>query len=278
MERSGSDSNLRDTLMSLPRWVAVTAVGLLTLGVGAGFTLLLLPNVDNSLRGAGGQLLLFSLPVLALAVVALGASRAQTKRIDELVARYVRQTMGEKLEAYLVPPKDGSVRSYPFPPLFARMERHFSREITSYCYYHFFDDENRRFDILVKSNVFNTEIAVALHLAERPEGCSDAGSHDSYAFDSPDAWSRASSNPLVKLAPLALHGSLAEGYTITVASKPEADGGLWVSYRLRLKLQENFLTSPYLRRYFSEDAAIAVYFIYSEAFANAKDNIRGGVL
>lgn len=186
--------------------------------------------------------------------------------------------MGEKLEAYLVPPKDGSVRSYPFPPLFTRMERHFSKEITSYCYYHFFDDEDRRFDILVKSNVFNTEIAVALHLAPPPEGRSEAETHDSYTFDSPDAWTRASSNPLVKLAPIAIHGSLAEGYTINVASKAEADGGLMVSYRLRQKLQENFLTSPYLRRYFSEDAAIAVYFLYSEAFANAGENIRGGVL
>jgi hypothetical protein len=49
-----------------------------------------------------------------------------------------------------------------------------------------------------------------------------------------------------------------------------------VTYTLRQKLRDNFLTSPYLRRYFSEDAAIATYFFYSEAFANAHENITGG--
>jgi hypothetical protein len=194
-----------------------------------------------------------------------------------MVAKYVRKTMGDKLEAYLLPPRHGGVRSYPFPPLFARMERHFSKEISSYCYYHFYDDDDRRFDILVKSNVFNTEIALALHLTSAPPGCSTTATLDSYSFDSPDAWSHAASNPLVKLAPMAIHGSLAEGYTISVESQPEG-GGLRASYRLRLKLKENFLTSPYLRRYFSEDAAIAVYFLYSEAFGNARENIRHGVL
>lgn len=276
MEGRSSDSNLRDSLMALPGWAALTAVGLLGAGIGAGVMLLLLPDLNAALRGAGGQLLLITLPVLALAVIALGASLASTERIDDMVATFVGKTMGDKFEAYLLPPAHGGARSYPFPPLFARMERHFSKEISSYCYYRFFDDQERRFDILVKSNVFNIEFTLTLQLATPPAGGSSATTHDSYRFDSPEAWSHASGNPLVKLAPGAIHGSLAEGYTIHVSAETEPGGGLLVVFRLRQKLQENFLTSPYLRRYFSEDAAIAAYFFYSEAFANGGDNIRGG--
>jgi hypothetical protein len=276
MDRSDSESTLRDNLVALPVWVSLTALGLLAVGVAVGFTLLLAPNLSDALRSAGGQLLVVSLPVLALVIGVFGASRARPERIDAMVATYLRQTVGDKLEAYLVKPKLEDDRPYPYPPLFARMERHFRSEITSYCHYHLFDDQNRRFDIMVKSNVFNIEISVTLHLATPPQGYTIALSEHSYDFNSLEDWSGMSASPLVALVPVTIHGSLAEGYTVYVRSHAEEGGGLCLNYRLRQKLQGNFLTSPYLRRYFSEDAAIATYFLYSEAFANGKDNILGG--
>ncbi len=157
------------------------------------------------------------------------------------------------------------------------MERSFRKEITSYCNYHFFDDHGRRFDMMVKSNVFNIEISLVLRLAT-PPGLASAPGEQSYGSASLDDWPTISANPLVALVPVTLHGSLSEGYTIHVGAEAEEGGGLCVTYNLRQKIRQNFLTSPYLRRYFSEDAAIAAYFLYTEAFAKCKDNIRGGAL
>ena len=193
-----------------------------------------------------------------------------------MVATYVRKTVGDKLEAYLLPAAKGSEMSDRLPPLFVRMERHFRRSITSYCDYYFFDDRGRRFDVLFKSNVFNIEIAFTLHLATPPLGLEGSSYPLSFASDPPgDGWD-AAGKPLTALVRHTIYGSLAEGYRVWVQADTEDETGLRVTYTLRQKLRENFLTSPYLRRYFSEDAAIATYFFFSEAFANAHESITGG--
>jgi hypothetical protein len=276
MARSDTESTLRDSLLALPLWAGITALSLLAGSVALGFTFLLAPGMSDALRSAGGQLLVVSLPALALTIGVMGASVARTERIDGMVAKFLRQTVGDKLEAYLLPPKHGHTRPYALPPPFVRMDRHFRKEISSYCHYHLFDAQDRRFDILVKSNVFNIEISLPLHLATPPPGFEPAMTSHSYNFDSLDDWSGASTNPLIALAPLTFHGSMAEGYTLYIRADPVEDGGLRVNFDLRQKLDENFLTSPYLRRYFSEDAAIAIYFFYTEVFGNAPNNIRGG--
>ncbi len=107
MERSDSESTLRDVLLALPRWAALSTVGLLTLGVAAGLTLLLAPALSEAIRSVGGHLLVVSLPVLALVTGLLGASWAGTERIDAMVATYLRRTVGDKLETYLVKSKRG---------------------------------------------------------------------------------------------------------------------------------------------------------------------------
>ena len=271
-----SDSALRDSLLALPPWTALAAVGLLGVGVGAGFVLLLVPHLSDALRGAGGQLLLITLPVLAISVVVVAASRASTKRIDSMVATYVRETIGDKLEAYLVPRKHESEISRRLPPLFDSIERHFAKEITSFCEYWLFDKHGRRFDILVKSNVFNIEICLVLDLKSAPPAAGDTAPHMSYSIDSLDEWSSARANPFLGLVSETVHGSLSEGYTVYIEAIDMPDGGISVTYRFRQKLNENFLTSPYLRRYFSEDAAIATYFFFAQAFANAGNLITGG--
>ncbi len=276
MESAGSDSPLRDTLLALPRWTAYTAIGLLACGVLTGIALLAAPGLEDALRGTGGQLLVVCLPVLSVAVGVLGASRTRTERIDALVADYLRQTLKEKLRIYLVREAAASPRRAPFPPLFERMEQHCREELTSFCAYRFFDANGRRFDLLVKSNVYNFELSMRLHLRRLPTGVTAAhlGSPDNY--QDLEEWPRAQGNPLVNLVPSVVHGSLAEGYTIYVDADPAGEG-MVLRLKLRQKLRENFLTSPYLRRYFAEDAAIAAHVFYSEAFAADLD-ITGGEL
>jgi hypothetical protein len=271
-----SSSTLRDNLLALPLWAPLIAFGLLAVGVGVGFTLLLVPNLSDALRGAGGQLLVISLPVLALLVGLLGASWAHTKRIDGMVAAYLRRTVGDKLHAYLVGSPVRDDEPNPYPPLFVTMDRMFRKDIASYCQFRLIDDRDRQFDVLVKCNVFNFEIALRLQLAEPPSGFQPDMPEQSYGATALESWASVSTEPLVALVSSTIHGSLAEGYTVYIHTEPAQDGALDVTYRLRQRLETNFLTSPYLRRYFSEDAAIACYFFFVEARANRKVEILGG--
>jgi hypothetical protein len=270
MDQRDSPSPLSDNLLALPRWAVGATLGLLALGVALGFTFLIVPNLNNALRSAGGSLLVISLPALALSIGLLGSSWARTERIDAMTARYLYHTVGDKLESNLV----GSTSN---TPRFVRMERRAEKKTTSFCYYSLFDDNNRRFDIFAKSNVFNFEIAMALHLDTVPATIADDMPRKTYQLSSQDEWPAPSTNPLVDLVSSTLYGSLSEGYSILIDARIGNDG-VRVVYQLRQKLQSNFLTSPYLRRYFAEDAAIACHSLYGEAFANTEYNILDGEL
>lgn len=276
-EQNESSSRLPDNLLALPLWAAITAIGLLSAGVVVGFVFLLTPGLTEAERSAGSHLLIISLPALAVATGILGASWARTERIDAMQASFLRDTVGKKLETYLVAPKSNEDGVTPYPPLFKRIENVSRSAITSFCYFHLFDEKERRFDILVKSNVFNIEIAYYLHLASSPSGYTVEHNEQSYDRESLKDWSKATAaNPLLAVVAAAIHGSIAEGYTVYVQAKPDGSGGIKATYRLRQKVQSNFLTSPYLRRYFSEDAAIASYYFFAEAFAMAGSAILGG--
>ncbi len=189
----------------------------------------------------------------------------------------MRRTVGKKLETYLVAPKLGEDEAGLYPPLFERIETVARGKITSLCCFRLFDDKERRFDIIVKSNVFNFEIMYCLRLATPPSGYTDDLKEKSYDLQSLKDWSvTTAANPLLALVSATIHGSIAEGYTVYVQARPDESGGIMVTYRLRQKLQSNFLTSPYLRRYFSEDAAIASYIFYAEALASTGSTILGG--
>ena len=97
----------------------------------------------------------------------------------------------------------------------------------------------------------------------------------SYDESSLDDWSTISQNPLVALASGTMYGSLSEGYAVNIDASEDTKG-FHVAYRLRQKTQANFLTSPYLRRYFAEDAALGSYYFYTEAFGSDNVEITGG--
>lgn len=276
-EQGESSPKLPDNLLALPLWAAMTAIGMLAIGVIVGFVFLLVPGLTEAERTAGGHVLLISLPALAIATVILGTSWARTQRIDSMQAAFLRHTVYRKLKTYLVARKSHNDGPTPYPPLFKRIERFSRSAISSFCYFHLFDDQDRRFDVLVKSNVYNIEIVYYLHLATPPAGYAAEMNEQSYDRDCHKDWSaKTTTNPLLALAAATLHGSIAEGYTIYIQAKPDERTGIRVTYRLRQKLQSNFLTSPYLRRYFSEDAAIASYYFFAEAFATTGDTILDG--
>ncbi|HEY5091994.1 MAG TPA: hypothetical protein VII60_01925 [Acidimicrobiales bacterium] len=254
-----------------------TAVGLLAAGVSVGFILLFAPGLSDTLRSAGGQMLVVSLPALALTTGLLGATWARTQRIDDMVAWYLTHTVGDKLDNYLVGSPNLQKTPSQFPPLFIRMERIWQKQFGSFCTYRLFDTQGRRFDMFVKSNVFNFEISYCLHVSTTMTTAAPAATSHSYAILSLADWPSYSTHPLVELVTGTLYGSLSEGYSVYFDVKSEA-GGQCVNYKLRQKLESNFLVSPYQRRYFAEDAAIASYFFYAEALAKGKGDILGGEL
>jgi hypothetical protein len=276
-EEGDASIRLPDNLLALPIWAVVSSLTLLGTGVALGFAFLLTPGLTDTERTAGSELLLFSLPVLALAIGLIGASWARTERIDSMATTFLNDTVGKKLAAYLIGNGDRTKDGRPYPPLFVRIERFVQPSITSFCYYHLFDEHQRRFDILVKSNVFNFELAYYLRLAQLPKGFSPDCAEQSYDLESLKSWASVVRNPLVDLVASTIHGSISEGYTVYIQADTKEDGTAIVTYRLRQKIQTNFLTSPYVRRYFSEDAAIASYYFYSEAFSNGGELVIGGV-
>lgn len=275
-EQNDSSTSLPDNLLALPIWAATSAIGLLAAGVTIGFVFLLAPGLSGD-RSVGSQLLIISLPTLALSIGVVGASWARTHRIDSMEETFLRSTVGKKLEAYLVGADSRSDDVGPYPPLFERIESSYRSSISSFCNYHLYDEMNRRFDILVKSNVFNFEIAFYLTFSSAPLGYEETSSEISYDAESLKNWSGALTNSLLRFVSSTIHGSISEGYTVYIQTQLLDGDELRVTYRLRQKLQSNFLTSPYMRRYFSEDAAIASYFFFSEALAEGKDWIVGGI-
>jgi hypothetical protein len=78
-----------------------------------------------------------------------------------------------------------------------------------------------------------------------------------------------------------LQGSVNEGYEAHVSFKPQlVQPHTWVMhFSLRQKLRENFLASPFLKRYFAEDAVIAAGVLYEEwlDFNSLKPQLQSAV-
>jgi hypothetical protein len=274
MELSDSPS-ARDNLIALPKWAVAAALSLLSAGAVAGALLLVIPGLTPAVRDAGGRLLFVSLPVLALGIVGVGASRARTERIDAMVGRFLRHTVARKFRAYLVRPNNDAEASGPYAGLFEQMTCTSRAGADSYCYYEFTDVQGRVFGVTVKSNVYNFEFDAVLEFVNAPAGYQSPTSEETLHVASLADWPSAATHPLVAVASAAIYGSLAEGYAILIDARSD-EASIRVSYRFRQKMQTNFLLSPYLRRYFAEDAAIALYFFYKEVLEKSSGSIRGG--
>lgn len=70
-------------------------------------------------------------------------------------------------------------------------------------------------------------------------------------------------HPVLKHFPWVLKGSVNEGYEIHT-DLHRTDTGWAMRFSMRQKLRENFLSSPFLKRYFAEDAAIVMGLLFQE--------------
>jgi len=254
MSQASDGFELRDGLLALPLLflLLIACIPLVAASLGV---LLIFSTESDSVRTAGILLITLSAPALAVAVGLVAAVRVRTDDIDRLVRTWLTTTVQEKLSSYLVG-AGGSRAPRLYPPLFREVQAF--PETSSFCLFEITDFEDEPHFLYVKSNIFNVEIGIFLALTsgaraipEVPVHLTDLGSL------------AACDDPRVRCVADTLHGAISEGYGIYISNGRNSDGD-YVTYRLRQKLEAQFITSPYTRRYFAEDIAIAAYWLYSE--------------
>ncbi len=257
MSQTSDGFELRDSLIALPPRVLllIACIPLLAAGLGV---YLIFSTKSDSVRTAAILLITLSTPALTVAVGLVAAARVQTDDIDRLVANWLMKAVEKKLSAYLV-----GIEGMPVtplcPPLFQSIEVFSSRATSSFCLFELIDFDGRCYFLYVKSNIYNVEIATYITLTSAVEAIPTDPIH----IADLEGFAAHLDDPRVRCVADTIHGSISEGYGIYISGGKNSDGD-YVTYRIRQKLGASFITSPYTRRYFAEDIAIASYWLYSE--------------
>jgi len=257
MSQTSDGFELRDSLIALPQRALLLIAGIPLLAAGLGVYLIFSTKSD-SVRTAAILLITLSTPALTVAVGLAAAARVQTDDIDRLVANWLSRTVKKKLSAYLVG-MEGMPVTPLCPPLFRSIKVFSSRATSSFCLFELIDFDGGRYFLYIKSNIYNVEIATYVALT----GAVKEIPTDPVHIADLEGFAAHLDDPRVRCVADTIHGSISEGYGIYISGGKNSDGD-YVTYRIRQKLGASFITSPYTRRYFAEDIAIASYWRYSE--------------
>lgn len=263
MESDASSRNtLRDSIITLPVW-AVWALGLIS-AISLGTALwVAATSGNNDIKSAALQLLLVLVPLASAVVAAIAVRRTSTAQIDRLVTGFLDRTMLERFKKWCEAPAQASTQSYPFGAVRLREPS----DGRSYAFFEFDWREPAPASaqpalVGIKSNVFNFEVftVIALQLGPIARGALVG------QVIGKSNLAQVAAHPVLKHFIGAIQGSVNEGYEAKVEFLEAADGGDGVRMHLSLrqKVRENFLASPFLKRYFAEDAAIVVGVIFNE--------------
>lgn len=251
---SPRNGGLHDIIVTLPVAAIVGLSLFVLLALAAAVGLLL--KGPESLQGPAGQMIVVLLPMLFAVAAAIGIRRTSTQQIDELVARFLERTVQDRLHLAC---RDHARSGYPFSK--ADLVRGAAGR--SYLSYKldWADGSAEAARIDVKMNVFNIELVAELlinarALAQPQQACAE--------FVDRSNLHRIQEHELLRRFHGSLQGAIEEGYAIRIGFHPEGQERLRLQFSLRQKMQEHFLASPYLKRYFAEDLAIAVGVIYNE--------------
>jgi hypothetical protein len=253
-------SPLQEIIVTLPRplVVALAMLLVLTLG-GAGWVAA--TAAAESLRDLAKSVLLVVLPMSVVVAAAIGVRRTSTTQVDQLVTAFLEQTVAARFA--LACEQRGS---HPFP--FSRADLVTGTLGRSYVEFKLTWDKRAEAParVWVKMNVVNFEVAVEQRLrwpvpladdATLPHGLFDAKSLD-------DVFA----HPLMRHLAMTVQGSVEEGYKVRALFRREAGGTVLARLSFRQKLREHFLASPFLKRYYAEDAVILVGVLFGEMADN----------
>lgn len=237
---------------------AIAAMALVLLaGLGAcGWALV---DGRDNLRELAKQIIVVELPLLVAVIAAIGIRRSSSREIDRLVGKFLDDVIFQRLA---VACRDHATSGYPFRAV--KLEK--PSRGRSYAYYLLewaCGQAPEPARLGVKMNIFNIEVLVDLHLARLPEGLALEGGSITRLIDRNNLTTLAA-DPLLRLFPLVIQGSVQEGYAVRFVVYAAPQGGFLLRLSLRQKLSENILSSPYLKRYFAEDIAIVNQCIFDE--------------
>lgn len=259
-DTSSPGNTLRDSIVTLPAWAVVTVA--VISGVSLAIALWLAATSENGeVKATSIQLMLVLVPLASAVIAAIAVRRTSTAQIDRLVTGFLEKTLLERFEKWCDAPYGISTYAYPFKAV--RLQKPTGGR--SYAYFDFTWNESGDAppaSVGVKTNVFNFEVFTTLLL--KPDAAADM--EDSVITRA--NLDQVARHPILKHFIGAIQGSVNEGYEIKVEFlNPIPHGGSEarpMHLSLRQKVRENFLASPFLKRYFAEDASIVIGVIFNE--------------
>ena len=256
-----SSAGLRDLIVTLPTRSIVAMVTLAAVGLGGAIWLIFF-GPSESVKTAAAHTLVVLLPAAGALIAAVGVRRNSTDQIDHLVEDFLGTIVLKRLEQWCAT-KPGIGVTFPFE----KVELIEPVNGRSYGFFRLTRrDHQGTQDVGIKMNVFNFEVLTKFDLALKSEQL--AGEFMRNHLIDHETLSEVRAHPILSHFMGSLQGSVEEGYNVRVTfdePRTTPQGILvGVHFSFRMKLKENFLTSPFLKRYFSEDAAILVNVIFGE--------------
>lgn len=251
---SPRSNGLHDVIVTLPVAAIVSLCIIVLAAMGISIAVLL--RGPDTLQAPAGQALVVLLPMLFAIAAAIGIRRTSTKQIDELVARFLERSVLDRLRLAC---HDHANTGYPF--LRADLiQRACGRSYASYQL-DWADGFAAPARVDVKMNVFNVELIAELLID--PSALKINVESNVELIDRASL-NRIKENPLLRSFQASLQGSVEEGYAIRIGIHPQGEKFAKLQFSLRQKMEEHFLASPFLKRYFAEDLAIVIGVIYNE--------------
>lgn len=256
---SGSSGGLQEVIITLPRPLVATLALLLVAGAVASAWLAVRAETE-SLRDVAKSVLLVLLPMMVVVAAAIGIRRTSTTQVDELVTAFIEKTV---LARFQLACTQHTFHEFPFTAV------RLTQPTGGHSYAGFdFDwaDPARRSGeparVWVKMNVLNFEVIVdqALRWPTPVDAQTDLPS----AFFDGDNLETVLKHPVARHLAMTVQGSIEEDYKIRLLLEPVGDGTVLMHLSFRQKLRTHFLASPFLKRYYAEDAAILVGILFRE--------------
>lgn len=242
-------------MLTLPLAIIVVLVLLLAGGLVAGLWGALAG--PEPVRDMASKLVVVQLPLLAAMIAAIGVRRSSSREIDRLVTRFLDVAVLDRLA---IACKDHARTAYPFSavtldtPSRGRSYAHFKLDWAA--------GQHRPARVGVKMNIFNIEILGELEL-EFPAPAGPAPAAATYIINDKNL-SELTQNDVLQRFQGVIQGSVAEGYTVRLSLKTDGPRRGRMHISLRQKLDQNILSSPFLKRYFAEDISIAIGVLFHE--------------
>lgn len=257
---SNATSGLHEVILTLPR-SAIAGLAVLLIGGSIAGAWMAATAASEGVREVAKSVLLVLLPMVALIAAAIGIRRTSTHQVDLLVTAFLERTLHER---FALACRHHEEHPYPFSEVML------ARRACGRSYVDFRLSANCRrcqqrperplpptATVWVKMNVVNFEVGTTLRLAwsgDPPPAALLARDNLREVFD----------HPLLRQLSATVQGSVEEDYKVRALFEPDGIGFVRARLSFRQKLREHFLGSPFLKRYYAEDAVILVGVLFNE--------------